>query len=487
MLKHINKILVVVMVVCMMLMALPLTASAANKTTISFSSNSIKVGDSVTVTIRISSDIKIEWSEAMIKYNADILKLTSAPDDDYNGGSGSIKMIPESGKKSFTFKALKAGSCTFEVYDVSITNDGEMHPIRGSSARLNVIDPLTSSNAYLKYLYISAGSLSPKFSKDVTSYNVTIGADVEELLITADTEDNNAKMSVGGSKKMQTGKNTRTVTVTAPNGSSKVYTLNITKLEGSSVSSENTSSGGIKEVDDIVIDGKVYRINNAPADISVPIGFVASTAEYNSNTYNVYKNSTSGLTLFYLFCEENQTGSLFTYEPVSGTFTSLSFISSAAGSYIIKQADDSVEIPAGFSKINRVISGKETEVYVNSNDAEFCLFFAEGPSGVSGLYVYDTVENTVQRYFSGLGVVDSTNNEDTKENIVSMVLNNPTYRMILICALGAILIVLIALIIVLIVKKRAKETEYTEFYEMTPEEIERAIQKFDKEFEEMYK
>ena len=115
------------------------------------------------------------------------------------------------------------------------------------------------------------------------------------------------------------------------------------------------------------------------------------------------------------------------------------------------------------------------------------MFFAEGPSGVSGLYVYDTVENTVQRYFSGLGVVDSTNNEDTKENIVSMVLNNPTYRMILICALGAILIVLIALIIVLIVKKRAKETEYTEIYEMTPEEIERAIQKFDKEFEEMYK
>ena len=458
MFKYIKKITAVVMIICMVLMVIPLSASAASKTTISFSSKSVKVGSNVTVTIKITSDHKIEWSQASIKYNSDILQLTSAAADDFSGGNGFIKMIPETGTRSFTFKALKAGNCTFEVYDVSISSDGADYSANGTSATLNVTDPSTSSNANLKYLRVSAGDMSPSFSNSVTEYSVTIGAEVEELLITAETEDANAKMSVGGSKVMKTGKNTRTVTVTAPNGTTKIYTINITKLETSTNSNEDTTSE-ITEVDDIVIDGKVYHIKDAPADLTIPIGFASTSAIYNSKTYKVYKNNTSGLTLFYLFCEENQTGSLFAYEPTVGQFTPLSFISTSAGSYIIKPADTEIEIPAGFSKTTRVISGNETEVYVNSGDAEFCLFFAEGPSGVSGLYVYDTVENTVQRYFGGFDSVSASADDKDNENLISKLLNNPSYRMMVICGIGAILVVLLVLIIVLSVKLKKENNE----------------------------
>ena len=455
-----KKLAAILAVVLLMITALPITSFAASKTSIAFSSSSVKVGDSVSVTIKITSDHNIEWSEASIKYDSSVLKLTSAAADDYNGGSGYIKMIPETGTRTFTFKALKAGNCTFEVYDITISSDGSEYSATGSSATLKVKDVTASSNANLKYLYISAGSLSPSFKASVTEYNVSIDSNVSELLITADTEDSDAKMSVGGSKTMKVGKNTRTVTVTAPNGTSKVYTLNITKKEApieQTSSVDSTSSEITQQVDDIVIDGKVYNVKNAPAGITVPVGYETGSVQYNSNTYTAYKSASSDTTLFYLFSEEDQTGSLFIYESSTGSFEPLSFINSVVGSYIIMQPSSDTQIPEGFHETTRVISGNDTVVYATSSDAEYCLFYAKGPSGVTGFYVYDTVENTVQRYFGNLGTVSTEETED--ENLVSMILNNPSYRMIAVAGLCSVLLVLLGLIVILIIKLHREKLE----------------------------
>ena len=72
-----------------------------------------------------------------------------------------------------------------------------------------------------------------------TSYDVTVPADTDTIEIYATAQDSNAKISGTGSKKLEAGKNTFSVVVTAEDGTKKTYTINITKSEGKG---ENTES-----------------------------------------------------------------------------------------------------------------------------------------------------------------------------------------------------------------------------------------------------
>ncbi len=442
------------------------TASAAGRTTISFSKNKINVGESVTVTVKFSYDKTIYIAEGMLSYDASCLKLTGSSGE-YNGSSGATKMLLDgkgtSLSQSFTFTALKPGACEIRVYDtVVVPADEEIYNVTGSSAVLNINDKSASSNANLKSLYISAGSLSPVFSPSVTNYSITVGANVSELTVSTKTEDSAATVSVEGSKVMKTGKNTRKVIVTAPNGTTKTYTLNITKLAGESNSStvsdsENTSSQEqIQEYDDIVIDGKIYTIQTDISKVAAPAGFNIVSVVYNGKSYDAFQGADPSIIAFPLFCEEDQASDLFLYDNTTGSFSPLTFIAANAGTFILFDIEDQSIIPEGFTQTKRVISGHETTVYIDGEDSEYCLVYAKGPSAVLGLYVYDSLENTVQRYFGGLGSVVSS---DNSVNIISKVLGDPSLRMIVICSLAAVIIVLIVLIIVLAVKRRNEKTD----------------------------
>ncbi len=464
--KNLLKKTVAVAVSVIIIALMTFTASAAGSTMISFNKTDINVGASVTVTVKFSYDKTIYAAEGMLSYDASCLKLTGSSGS-YSGSSGATKMVLDgqgtSLSQSFTFTALKAGACKIQVYDAVVSDGEDIYNVGGSAATMNIKDKSASSNANLKSLYISAGSLSPAFSPSVTSYSITIGADVKELTVSTKTEDSDATVTVEGSKVMKTGKNTRTVTVTAPNGATKTYTLNITKLAGASNSSttsdsENTSSSEpVEEYDDIVIGGKIYTIQTDLSKIAAPAGFTVVKVVYNGKNYDAYQGADPSVIAFPLFCEEDQTTDLFLYDNTTGTFSELSYISAAAGTYVLINLEDASEIPEGFSESERVISGHTTTVYVDSEDSEYCLVYAKGPSSVAGFYVYDSVENTVQRYFGGLGSASGLTVGG--ENIIAKVLGDPSLRMIAICSLAAVIIVLIILIIVLIVKRRNERWE----------------------------
>lgn len=465
--KIFNKKLFAV-VVCLLLVFLSFafSTSAATSSIISFSKNSVNVGETLTVTVKFSSDHSIYAANAKISYDPEVLQFVSSSDK-YNGGSGLLIMAPASSSQTFTFKALKTGSCTFRVYDASVSDGDEEYTATGCSAAVKVVDKTAtlSANANLKSLIISAGSLSPAFSPSVTSYSITIDSTVAQLTVSAKTEDANAKVNVTGSKDMKVGTNQRVITVTAPNGATKSYTLNITKLApttsssvsdivSSDVSSETEDTSSVIPTDDIMIDGNIFNITTeAFAEDSIPLGFTATTATYNSVQYPSLTNKSGSMTVFNLFCEATHTSGLYMYNASTGEFTPFSYLTSSGGTYIMLTADDSVEIPEGFTESVRTISGNDITVYSNSDTAEFYLLYAEGPSGNTGLYVYDPVENTIQRFF---GLFAPANTEPVEsENLVSMLLNNPTYRMIIICSCIAVGLVLLVLIIVLIVKKKS--------------------------------
>lgn len=95
-----------------------------------------------------------------------------------------------------------------------------------------------SSNANLSNLGIRPNDFSG-FKEGITSYDVTVPSDTDTIEIYATAQNSNAKISGTGSKKLETGKNTFSVVVTAEDGTKKTYTINITKSEGKG---ENTES-----------------------------------------------------------------------------------------------------------------------------------------------------------------------------------------------------------------------------------------------------
>ena len=85
------------------------------------------------------------------------------------------------------------------------------------------------SNVYLSTLQVNKEGLTPNFNKYKTSYAITVGEDVGSLNVTATPEVSTSKVSVSGNTDLKNGDNKIYVTVTAENGSKRVYTITVTK------------------------------------------------------------------------------------------------------------------------------------------------------------------------------------------------------------------------------------------------------------------
>ena len=87
-----------------------------------------------------------------------------------------------------------------------------------------------SSNANLNNLGIKPNDFTG-FRAGTTSYNVTVPNDVEKVNVYATAADGNAKISGTGDRNFNIGANALNVTVTAEDGTTKTYTINVTREE----------------------------------------------------------------------------------------------------------------------------------------------------------------------------------------------------------------------------------------------------------------
>lgn len=184
-----------------------------------------------------------------------------------------------------------------------------------------------SSNANLSNLIISQGKLSPAFDATVTSYNASVDYSVGSIDITSTVEDYNAILTVNGNVvtsgntfivALNTGNNTVTIQVTAQNGSTKTYTINITRLQNPNLSNLTISAGTLTPVFDTnqtqynaTVDYSSSTIQVTPTAIGTPQGItVAGTNATNgspttvplsvgSNTILIVTTMTDGATQTY--------------------------------------------------------------------------------------------------------------------------------------------------------------------------------------------
>lgn len=106
-----------------------------------------------------------------------------------------------------------------------------------TSSNKKTTETKKSSNANLSNLGIKPNDFKG-FKAQITSYNVTVPTDVESVTIYANAQDSKAKVSGVGKHNLQTGANKFDIVVAAEDGTTKTYTLNITR----DTTSQNTEN-----------------------------------------------------------------------------------------------------------------------------------------------------------------------------------------------------------------------------------------------------
>ncbi|WP_168736003.1 cadherin-like beta sandwich domain-containing protein [Cohnella fermenti] len=112
-----------------------------------------------------------------------------------------------------------------------------------------------SSDATLSSLSVSAGTLSPAFDADETTYHVDVANGIESVTVTPTVSDSKATVSVGGEAvdsgtasgaiALAVGANEVEVVVTAEDGTEKTYTVTVNRAEPPYVPSSDATLSGL--------------------------------------------------------------------------------------------------------------------------------------------------------------------------------------------------------------------------------------------------
>lgn len=466
--RIIKKLLPIILIMSVLFSLFSIQSYAADGTSsIAFSKNKPSIGETFTVTARFNTPGKPMYAlEAFVTYDPKTLEFVSS-DNGVSNTPGQVKIVVSpSGKVTYSenvkFKTLKAGSATISVERITFVGEDDTESLIASSSEvLAIIDPsaAASSNANLQSLNVSAGTLTPKFAQNVTSYNVTIPYEETELWLNLSLADNTASYKVEGSKDMKVGNNRRTVIVTAQNGATKSYVVNITRLdkEGNTPEIEDPNEDPLTEAKEIVVDGvTMYVDENFTTDV-IPAGF--GLTEYALNGENVPAISDGSCIMLYLFTPDGSKQGFYVIAK-ENTYVELTTVVVGGAEYYILPTD---KLPEGYTLTDENSIGDVKVVSYKSNDnlyADFFLVYAKGPGGYTGFYRYDLLDQTIQRVvdvkLTEAGAQPPKEEKKESGTTINKVINNfnnlPISGKIVVFAILAAILLLVIAIVVLIVK-----------------------------------
>lgn len=445
--------------------------SAAETARISVSSGNCEVGDTVDITISVSGS-NIMLCDFIVNYDASMITPVSGS---YDAGGNDVLRFISTDATSFkvTFKAIKPGTASISVAkstaQIGSMTEDYMNVVT-SSGSITITAPQSySTDNTLSSLEISPGVLSPAFSPNVTTYTTSVGSDCQKLTVSAVANDSKATVSVTGTR-MDIGLNTTTITVTAENGSKKVYTIKTTKADDIKTSDNDNKNDDNSQIDNTVdnndnganavqqptvsVNGYEYSIISSFDEHPLPDGYVQSEMDYNGIKIAVGMGIDTNITLVYLESDNGQGESgFYVYDTVNRTFSKYIQIYQPDLSYCILPIDvSSMELPDGYDMVKLTISGEEVDALLDRT-GNYALFYGVSSTGETGWFRYNVNDGTIQGY-AGYNMADEqVINTNTKTADSDKAFNTvSSYIFVILAVLAVVIIALIVVVIALSIK-----------------------------------
>lgn len=477
--RRIRSIILTMMLILTTTLFSRVPVLAAANISVSVDKSNVKVGDTVTVTLSITSGY---GAQGVLKKSSGVLGGSSDEYFTIGAGVGDVQR--------FSYKATSVGSCTFSIQeplDDTTDVDGGTPSIGVGSATVTVTSASSnndsnsnkdnkdnsgsntgndnnankdnenkeekkSSNASLGSLVISAGTLSPEFSAATKDYTATVDYSCSSLAVTANPADSKASVtSVTGNDSLEVGENTVSVVVTAEDGSTSTYNIVVTRRAEDDPENADKQDNW-KKFD---INGTEWTmVNDIPEDV-VPEGFEHSKTVIDGLEYNTLHGTFGDITLVYLQSESGN--GLFVYDAAQNAAYEFVRINSESHFIVVllPKVDD---VPEGYNEVSLSIEGKgvatayQTKAEkTDDKTKDFYLVYAINDNGESGWYTYDSVDGTYMRTELSTPTVAQEENDTTKSELVPGIANK---YLVLAAILVLVIVILLLLLIVSAVKSR---------------------------------
>ena len=479
--RRIRSIILTMMLILTTTLFSRVPVLAAANISVSVNKSNVKVGDTVTVTLSITSGY---GAQGILQKSSGVLGGSSDEYFTIGAGVGDVK--------SFSYKATSVGTCTFSIPRLDDTTDagGGTPSIGVGSATVNVTSPSSnndsnsnkdnkdnsgsntgndnnankdnenkeekkSSNASLGSLVISAGTLSPEFSAATKDYTATVDYSCSSLAVTANPADSKASVtSVTGNDSLEVGENTVSVVVTAEDGSTSTYNIVVTRRAEDDPENADKQDNW-KKFD---INGTEWTmVNDIPEDV-VPEGFEHSKTVIEGLEYNTLHGTFGDITLVYLQSESGN--GLFVYDAAQNAAYEFVRINSESH-FIVVLLPKVDNVPEGYNEISLSIEGKgvatayQTKAEKKDDQTkDFYLVYAMNDNGESGWYTYDSVDGTYMRTELSTPTVAQEENDTTKSELVPGIAN----KYLVLAAILVLVIIILALFLLVVIVKNKKRT-----------------------------
>ena len=359
--KKQNKWMAGVMMLLLLLAVVPVkTVEAASATiTLTTDAEEIHAGDTVEVKLTISADATIGDFEGFLSYDDTIFEFYSAASC-ITGGAGFLKVSdigasPSAQERTYRiwFKALTQGECEVALYDRPVVycyTDGTEMSVTGVNKIFSVLPSFSASdNNYLSALYLvdnqpKTVELSPSFAQETQTYHGVVPFEATMVIVSAIAEDSSADVKVEGGKNLEIGNNEVLITVTAENGSKRIYTIYINRgeyvaeptpvPEGPDNPASPTDTpkepvityepGIVFETEEeqvLVTEYHTYTACEKTATLTLPDGYVETTLMINNLQVTAYAKQGGNPEEFLLLALRNDAGevNLYRYDRVEQT------------------------------------------------------------------------------------------------------------------------------------------------------------------------
>lgn len=343
------------------------------------------VGGNITVKVTISENSGLGSWEYSLDYDSSKLQLLS-------GNTHAVGYVDREGQTNqsytYTFRVKGTGSTTISVVNTSIASWNEVVTSPTDSTTINLIARSEVEESYstdnnLTSLEVEGYTLSPEFNKNTTNYSVDVDSDVTSVKVNAKASDSKASITGTGDVEVHEGANTINVVVEAENGSTKTYTIvvNVKEKDPINVKVNKDNLSVVKKTDELTDLIKDY--------------YVDTTVKINDEEVPAYKIEALDITLVAL---KDEKGNIKFYIYDDGEYT----LYQELGSDLLTiHLLDNGKIPPNYKKYTVNIDGEEYTVYKLNKKSKYYLVYGENvETGKKGLYLYDSVDKTIQRYYT---------------------------------------------------------------------------------------